>query len=121
MDNNPSFVFGKPYCDEFIEIADDVEFKIGDLYIDGKVVSQEPTIEIPQTLTPRQIRLILTSKGLRQQVENLVQESTDYSLKDWWEYSLEYKRDNPLLIQMATALSLTSEDIDNMFIEGSKL
>ena len=73
------------------------------------------------TLTPRQIRLILTSKGLRQQVETLVAKSNNYDLKDWWEYSLEYKRDNELLILMAAELGLTSEDIDNMFIEGAAL
>ena len=75
----------------------------------------------PQTLTPRQIRLILTSKGLRQQVEDLVAESNDYDLKDWWEYSLEYKRDNEILISLGVQIGLTSEQIDNMFIEGAKL
>lgn len=79
------------------------------------------TIQVPQTITPRQIRMQLTNSGLRQQVEDMVANSNDYALKDWWEYSLDYKRDNPILIGMATQLGLTEEQLDNMFIEASKL
>lgn len=73
------------------------------------------------TLTPRQIRLVLSKYKIREQVEQLIAKSNNYDLKDWWEYSLEYKRDNELLILMAAELGLTSEDIDNMFIEGAAL
>ena len=81
----------------------------------------EEIVEVPQTLTPRQIRMQLTNSGLRQQVEDIVANSNDYALKDWWEYSLDYKRDNPILIDMATQLELTDEQIDDMFIQASKL
>lgn len=78
-------------------------------------------IVVPQTLTPRQIRMQLTNSGLRQQVEDMVANSNDYALKDWWEYSIDYNRDNPILKDMATQLGLTDEQLDTMFIEASRL
>ena len=71
------------------------------------------------TLSPRQARLILLQYGLLDEVEALL--ATDKAMQIWWEYSLDYKRDNPILIGMATQLGLTEEQLDNMFIEASKL
>lgn len=78
-------------------------------------------IRVPQTLTPRQIRMVLTANNLRQAVEDAVLASTDYNLKDWWEYSLEYERNHEKLISMATQLGLIDAQVDQMFIDGSKL
>ena len=47
--------------------------------------------------------------------------STDFELKDWWEYSLDYDRGNSILIAFATQLGLTEEQVDAMFIEASRL
>lgn len=105
--------------DNWIELQDG--FGIGDNYSNGVFSKAEVVVEIPQALTPRQIRMQLTKEGLRQQVEDTVANSNDYALKDWWEYSLDYKRDNPILIDMAAQLGLTDEQLDEMFIEASKL
>lgn len=96
-------------------------FGIGDNYVNGVFSKAEVVVQVPQTLTPRQIRMQLTNSGLRQQVEDMVANSNDYALKDWWEYSLDYKRDNPILIDIATQLGLTDEQLDDMFIQASKL
>ena len=103
----------------WVELQDG--FGIGDNYTNGVFSKAEVVVEVPQTLTPRQIRMQLTNSGLRQQVEDIVANSNDYALKDWWEYSLEYKRDNEILISLGVQIGLTSEQIDNMFIEGAKL
>ncbi len=76
---------------------------------------------VPQTLTPIQFRLQLNKQELRAKVETMIAESLDFDLKDWWEYSTEYKRDNPILIAFAKELDLNNEDVDNFFIEASKL
>lgn len=75
----------------------------------------------PQTITPRQIRQQLTKIGLRQQVEEYVASSSDYNLKDWWEYSTSFDRDNEVLISASTLLGLTDSQVDDLFIEASKL
>jgi len=86
-----------------------------------EILSAPEEIIIPQSLTPRQIRKVLTDSGLRQAVENMVATSSDYDLKDWWEYSLYYERTHPKLVEAAYALGLTDEQIDQMFIAGAAL
>lgn len=76
---------------------------------------------VPAQITPRQIRMQLTASGLRQSVEDYIHESTDYNLKDWWEYATSFDRNSTVLIDTAHALGLTDEQIDTMFIEASKL
>lgn len=112
-------VADEPLATNWIKLEND--FSIGDNYINGVFSKAEIAVEVPQTLTPRQIRIQLTNSGLRQQVEDIIANTDDYALKDWWEYSLDYKRDNPILIDMATQLGLTDEQIDDMFIQASKL
>jgi len=72
------------------------------------------------SITPRQIRLQLSAIGMRQAVEDYVAASS-LDIKDWWEFSLAYERNAPLLIEAATGLGLTSDQLDQLFIEASKL
>jgi hypothetical protein len=72
------------------------------------------------SITPRQIRLYLTEIGLRQVVENYVG-SSNQDIKDWWEFSTSIERTSPLLITAATQLGLYSEQLDQFFLEASKL
>lgn len=79
------------------------------------IYDQDEVIEAPIIIvTPRQIRLALTAAGLREAVEGAVAAGSQ-DLKDTWEFSTEIQRDNPLLVQMGTALGKTSEDLDNLF------
>ena len=77
---------------------------------------QAPT-PIP-TLTPRQVRFVLNAAGLRETVEAMVAQADQYT-KDWWEFSEEYKHDHPVLVQMAGQLSLTPEQVEQMFRDGA--
>ena len=38
-----------------------------------------------------------------------------------WEYSVEFQRNNPLLVAVAPALGLTSKQVDDLFTLASKL
>lgn len=75
---------------------------------------------IPTSITPRQIRLQLSTIGMRQAVEDYVA-SASLEIKDWWEFSLAYERNAPLLVEAATTLGMTSEQLDQFFVEANKL
>ncbi len=73
-----------------------------------------------KSITPRQTRLQLITLGLRQQVEDWVA-TQPLATKDWWEFSLSIDRDNQMLIDAATHFGLTSEQLDQLFVEAAKL
>lgn len=77
-------------------------------------------IIIPNAISPRQIRMALTRTDLRVQIEQIVQ-SGDQDLKDWYEYSTTFERNNPQVEAMATALGLTSQQVDDLWILASGL
>ena len=53
------------------------------------------------------------------EVEELV--TGDRTAQLYWEYASVIERDNEILLMMAEQLGLTSEQVDEMFIEASKL
>jgi hypothetical protein len=75
---------------------------------------------VPQTITPRQCRLILSAQGLLAQVEALIALS-DEPTRITWEYALEFRRDDPLLDALGTQLGLTAQQIDDFFVAASQL
>lgn len=77
-----------------------------------------PVVTPIPTLNQRQIRFVLNAAGLRETVEAMVTQADQYT-KDWWEFSEEYKHDHPVLVQMAGQLSLTSEQVEQMFRDGA--
>lgn len=75
---------------------------------------------VPSTsLTPRQFRLQLLSLGLLDEVE--ARAAADKATSIWFEYSLDFQREHPMIEAMAVQLGLTQDDMDNFFIEASKL
>ena len=74
---------------------------------------------VPQTISPRQARLILLKYELLDDIETMI--ATDRALGIWWEYSLDIARNNEYLLSACTALGITDEQLDNMFKEASKL
>jgi hypothetical protein len=75
---------------------------------------------VPQTITARQARLVLNRHNLRQTVETAIA-NADQDTKDEWEFATEIRRDWASLVQIATAIGLTNEQLDDMFIEGATL
>lgn len=74
---------------------------------------------VPNSITPRQARLVLLQNNLLDDLEVLI--ANDRVLQIWWEYSLEIKRNDERLLQAAVALKLTDEQLDNMFIRAINL
>ena len=82
-------------------------------------IEPEPIIIIPQVITMRQARLQLLEVGLLDDVEALV--ALDRKSQIEWEYASEVYKQSPLIEAMKGGLNLTDTQIDDMFIEASKL
>lgn len=70
----------------------------------------------PLTATPFQFRAGLTAAGIRTQVENMVTNSTNQTLKDAYQYSSLFVENDPLMMTMACSLNLTSAQVHSMFV-----
>lgn len=80
----------------------------------------EPTPIVPTSLTMRQARLVLHQNNLLTTVEAAV-DAADRSVQIEWEFATTIERTWPTLIQLSKALSLTPEQLDDLFITGSTL
>lgn len=76
--------------------------------------------EVPATVTPKQVRLILLQQGLLDTVEAMIA-TQDKATQITWEFASVFERNNPLLKQLAVNLSLTDEQIDQFFIAAAQL
>lgn len=77
-------------------------------------------------LTPRQLRLQLVKGGflletIDQVLNNIPNKAQRDVAKIEWDFASEYRRDHPLIQQLATTLSLSPETVDQMWIEAAKL
>ena len=71
------------------------------------------------SISPRQARLQLLSLGLLDDLEAVITTNRAWQIE--WEYATEVKRNSPLIDAVATQAGLTEEQIDQMFIDASKL
>ena len=76
---------------------------------------------IPHSITPAQGRMQLLEMGFLSQVRSEISNSTDEALTIFWEYSLNWNRDNIHIETMATILGMAEEQIDTFFIEANKI
>ncbi len=87
----------------------------------ARVAPVETPVEIPK-VTRYQARLQLYRAGLLQQVETLVNHpETSIEIKIAWEDAREWEKNSPFIIALSAALNLTSAQVDNLFIEASKI
>ncbi len=85
-----------------------------------------PAVEtVPRLITPRQVRLAMISAGISlSTIDDFIQslpEPTKSQAFVWWEYSLEFQRNNGLMNALAPQLGLSQTDLDNLFIAGASL
>lgn len=83
----------------------------------------QPSVSyIPQTVTMRQARLALLDVGLLDTIEqalnSLPEPQRTRSLIEWNHGSV-VERDSALVTQMSSALGLTSEQVDNLFLQAN--
>lgn len=67
------------------------------------------------------VRTVLQTNGLFDQAQALINVSTDSALKNVWEYGNFADRNSSAINTLATQLGLSSEQIDQMFIEANNL
>lgn len=105
-------------------------FKAGKYKWDGEVVIEpsytEPVIQIPvpQEVTMRQARLALLENGLLANVQpaiNSLPEPDKTKAEIEWDYSNALQRSNPFVATLGAALGLSSQDLDDLFIQASAL
>lgn len=75
--------------------------------------------EVPQSITPRQARLVLLDEGLLDDVETLVE--SDRRFEIYWEYATEISITDPVLIHLTQILKIDQEKLNKLFLEASKL
>jgi len=103
----------------WVQIADRPE-PYDDYIFDGSYwVQKIAQVVVPQSITPRQARLSLLQATLLDEVETLL--ANDKAMQIWWEYSLEVNRNHKHIITMATALGLSENQLDELFILGESL
>lgn len=107
-------------------IAESPGFGIGDRYADGVFTKAPPEpVAVPESVTRRQARQALLLAGLLDAVPAAIAAIPDATQRQLaqieWEDSLQFERSRPLLIALATALGLTSAQLDQLFISASAL
>lgn len=85
----------------------------------AKYVEPEVVIVVPTQITMRQTRLYLLSIDLLDNVETIVSQNRAWQIE--WEYASEVQRTNQLIVAMQQELELTDAQVDEMFLEASKL
>ncbi len=116
----------KPIPEEGFQVIESDPFidLVNKLYVKKWATVEIPAIDpdslVPNSLTPRQLRLALLSKGIMpNDISEMLVGNPAAFIE--WEYSLEIKRDHPLVAQMAQALSLSDSDVKQIFIEYSNI
>lgn len=85
---------------------------------DGKKITA--IVPVPQSVTPRQVRLLLLQQGLLANVEAMIK-AGDQATQITWEFASEFRRNDPLLEQLSKALGLTDAQVDGFFIAAASI
>jgi len=88
------------------------------------VFSRAPVVKIPD-VTPRQIKQALVLSGISMQqvsdgLDTLPEPQKSLAHIEW-EYSLTFKRDNPLVAKVAQMLGWTSQQLDQLWLFAGSL
>lgn len=105
---------------EIVWLTPEEEVELEAKWAEEAALSAPPAV--PVSITPRQCRLILALQGRLAEVEGIIAQQ-DEATKITWEYALEFRRDDPLLNNLAANLTppLTPGQIDQFFIAAAKL
>ena len=77
-------------------------------------------VPVPQIISRFQAKAVLLQMELLDDVETLMTSASPI-VKLAWENAIEFNRQSPSLLVMASALGLSSEQLDALFIEASKV
>lgn len=88
--------------------------QIGGMYLSGIFSPAVIVAMVPQAITAAQIRLALSQQNLLAAVTAAVAGASQ-EIQTYWQFEAKFNRQDPLLLQMATALGLTSAQVDGIF------
>ena len=91
---------------------------MSDEAIDKAVAKRKDELKV-KVITPRQARLALHRAGRLDEVAAML--AADKEMEIWWEYSLDIQRNHEMVIALGTQLGLTEAQLDQRFVDGSKL
>lgn len=80
-----------------------------------------PPEPIPQQAPMWAVRTVLQNDGLFDKAQSLVEASTNNALKNVWEYGNFADRNSSTINSLATALNLTGEQVDKMFVDANAI
>lgn len=80
-----------------------------------------PPPAIPQQVPMWAVRTVLQNDGLFDQAQALITASGNVALQNVWEYGNFADRNSTAIATLAEALGLTSEQVDQMFIDANNL
>lgn len=103
--------------------ADLLGGSIGDLYSGGVVTKAPiPPAPVPEVVSKFQAKASLLNAGYLETVEGIMADAgTPMIARLAWTEAQEFRRDSPTVAMMAAALSLTSEQVDDMFRYAEKV
>lgn len=88
-------------------------------------VEKRKSALVPRSVSKRQGRQQLIIMGIIGQVQPAIDAITDdlqrSLVQSFWDDSSQYERDHPQMIQLATVIGLTSEEMDAAFIAAEQL
>ena len=91
----------------------------------NEIINSKRAQIVPQVLSRKQARqaLILVGlfKNVKQAIDSIPDETQRLLVQVEWDDSDTYQRDNPTLMMLASALGLSSEALDQLFIKGATL
>ena len=76
---------------------------------------------VPNSVTIRQARLAFLQVGLLDGIDASIANGSDRALQIEWEFATEFRRDWPALLAIQQVLSLTDEQVDNLFTLAATL
>ena len=89
-----------------------------ELQIQDAITAYKATTRVV-SISPRQARLKLLREGLLDNLESLIATNREWGIE--WEFATEVLRNSPLVEAVATQAGLTEDQIDQMFLEASRL
>jgi len=96
----------------------------GAAWVDMSYVTQtvptQFTKKVPFEVTMRQARLAIHNAGLLPTLDALIA-AADMETQITWEASITVERNNPITLTLASALNLTDDQLDDLFIAAAIL
>lgn len=115
----PDPVYPDPELYTFVENED------GSLTITERTPEDIAAIKaskIPQEVSRLQARIALYNSGLLAQIEEYMSlPETPFITKLAWNEALVFRRDSPLVSQLAALIGLTSDQLDELFVTASQI